>query len=139
MAVGWEIARQISGICFNRAGERGRGDLSQPLKKKIDWKEELRAGRICARVIYSNPNRRRAEQVEAALQQWDLTVNQPASDKQRFSLHQRWVENFAAKPCAGHVLLAEVTQAIFDAHPNAVFVLQGSGKVHVGKGGNVLI
>ncbi len=131
--VGLDITRQISSICFSRSKP------SHPLKKSIDWNEELRARRIRARVIYSNPNRRRAEQVEAALQQWDLTVNQPASDKQRFSLHQRWAGNFATKPCAGHVLLVEATKEFFDEHRNAVFVLRGSGNsVHVGKGGEVL-
>ncbi len=132
--LGCEITRQISNICFKG------GSLCQPLKKSIDWKAELRAGRIRASVIYSNPNRRRAEQVEAALQQWDLAENQPR-DK-RFSLHQSWAEIFAAKPCAGHVLLVEVTQTFFHENPGAVFVVRGKGKrtdkpVRVGKGGEV--
>ncbi len=114
---------------------RGVAEADLRRQKQIDWKAELRAGRIRARVIYSEPNRRRAEQVEAALQQWDLTENQPAGELLRFSLHQRWMENFAAKPCAGHVLLVEVTKEFFDEHRNAVFVLRQRGIVHVGKGG----
>ncbi len=81
--------------------------------------------------------------MESALQEWDLTHNQPpASSGTRFSLHQRWAGKFAAKPCAGHVLLVEVTQTFFDVHDKAVFVLRGKVKrqgqcLHVGKGGKV--
>ncbi len=106
----------------------------------IDWKEELRTWRICAQIIYSNSsNRRQAEQVEAALQEWDLTQNQrqAMADGRRFSLHQRSAKNFSAKPCAGHVLLVEVTKAFFTQHPKAVFLLRESG-VRVGEGGKVL-
>jgi hypothetical protein len=105
----------------------------------------MQEGRIRVQLIYSNDNRRQAEQVEAALQEWDLTHNQPApANSQRFSLHQRWFTTYNAKPCEGHVLLVEVTQAFFDVHDKAVFVLRGIGKrrgpsVHVGKGGKVLI
>ncbi len=103
VSVGAEIYRQISSIC------------KDPIQ--IDWKAELRTGRITVQLIYSNAsNRRQAEQVEAALQEWDLTQNQPDSDKQRFSLHQRWFKNFSAKPCEGHVLLVEVTNEFFAAH-----------------------
>ncbi len=88
-------------------------------------------------LLYSNPNRRQAEQVEAALQEWDLTHNQPPNKQQRFSLHQRWVKNFSAKPCEGHVLLVEVTKAFFAAHKNVVFVLT-LPKLHVGPDGEVV-
>jgi hypothetical protein len=54
----------------------------------------------------------------------------------RFSLHQRWFTKFAAKTCAGNVLLVEVTTAFFEKHTNAVFVLQASG-FRVGKVGEV--
>jgi hypothetical protein len=120
--------RQLSSYCKLR---------SNPSKQpKLDWKEELRTGRIRVQLLYSNPNRRQAEQVEAALQQWDLTHNQPGAGR-RFSLHQRWSKNFAARPCEGHVLLVEVTKEFFAAHKNAVFVLKASG-LHVGPDGEVV-
>jgi hypothetical protein len=75
---------------------------------------------------------------EAALQQWDLQQNQPVSNKQRFSLHQRWFKNFSAKDCEGHVLLVEVTKQFFAAHEKAVFVLKASGNLHVGPDGKVV-
>ncbi len=128
--VGLEITRQSSSLCTTRSKSRS-------LSKSIDWKEELRAKRIRAQVIYSNLNRRQAEQVEAALQRWDLTQNKPAGGLLRFSLHQRWAGNFAAKPCADHEQLVEVTTAFFEKRCNAVFVLQASG-FRVGKGGEVL-
>jgi hypothetical protein len=105
----------------------------------IDWKKELQEGRIRAQVIYSNrSNRRQAEQVEAALQEWDPKQNQRDSDNQRFSLHQRWFKNFAAKPCEGHVLLVEVTKEFFAAHKKTIFLLKASGNLHVGPGGKVV-
>jgi hypothetical protein len=91
-------------------------------------------------LLYSNDIRRQAEQVEAALQQWDLKENQPPNKQQRFSLHQRWAKNINAKACAGHVLLVEVTTAFFEKHKSAVFVLKGQarGKLdRVGTGGSV--
>jgi hypothetical protein len=89
-------------------------------------------------LLYSNrSNRRQAEQVEAALQQWDLQQNQPPNKQQRFSLHQRWSKNFSAKACEGHVLLVEVTKELFAAHEKAVFVLKASGQ-HVGPDGKVV-
>ncbi len=127
--VGVEITRQISRICCSSTRAPAR-----PLKS-ISWKQELQEGRIRVQLIYTNDNRRRAEQVKAALQKWDLTHNQPPSKLQRFSLHQRWMENFAVKSCAGHVLLVKVTTAFFEKHSNAVFVLRGN--VCVGKGGKV--
>ncbi len=107
MSVGTEICRQISTICRRR----NTGPIA------IDCKEELRTGRICAQVIY--------------------THNQPVSDKQRFSLHQRWYKNCSAKACEGHVLLVEVTKEFFAAHENAIFVLKASG-LHVGPDGEVV-
>ncbi len=99
--VGLEIFRQIRSLCRSR---RNLGNRLSPIA--IDWTKELQEGRIRAQVIYSNrSNRRQAEQVEAALQEWDLKQNQPDSDNQRFSLHQRWFKKFSAKDCEGHVLL----------------------------------
>ncbi len=92
---------------------------------------------IRVQLIYSNSNRRQAEQVEAALQEWDLTHNQPDSYKQRFSLHQRALKNFSAKACEGHVLLVDITKEFFAAHKKAVFLLRASGNLHVGPGGKV--
>ncbi len=103
--------------CSKRRGLRG-GQGS----RAGGGREELAAARgqrIRAQVIYSNSNRRQAEQVEAALQEWDLTQNQPDSANQRFSLHQRWSKNFSAKACEGHVLLVEVTKEFFAAHKKA--------------------
>ncbi len=132
LPVGGEIYRQLSNICKLRTSSQ---QLKQP---KLDWKEELRTGRICVQLIYSNSsNRRQAEQVEAALQEWDLTHNQPPNKQQRFSLHQRWFKNFTAKPCEGHVLLVEVTKEFFAAHEKAIFVLKASG-LHVGPDGEVV-
>ncbi len=129
--VGTEIWRRISQICRQQAHRR------TPIA--IDWKKELQEGRICAQVIYSNrSNRRQAEQVEAALQEWDLKQNQPDSDKQRFSLHQRALKKFSAKACEGHVLLVEVTKEFFAAHKKAVFLLQASGNLRMGPGGEVV-
>ncbi len=72
----------------------------------------------------------------------DLKQNQPDSDKQRFSLHQRWFKNFSAKACEGHVLLVEVTSDFFAAHKNGVFVLKGNWQrqreQHVGPDGEVV-
>jgi hypothetical protein len=130
-AVGLEIFHRISQICRSRLQTNGQLQLIA-----IDSKKELQEGRIRAQVIYSN--RRQAEQVEAALQEWDLKQNQPDSDKQRFSLHQRAVKKFSAKPCEGHVLLVEVTNEFFAAHKKAVFLLRASGNLQVGKGGKVV-
>ncbi len=128
--VGIEIYRQLSSYC--------RYSSSSSKQAALDWKAELRTGRIKAQVIYNASNRRQAEQVEAALQEWDLTHNQPPNKQQRFSLHQRWVKNFAAKACEGHVLLVEFTKAFFAAHKNVVFVLKASGNLHVGPDGKVV-
>jgi hypothetical protein len=124
------LTSQLSNICQSLGGQ---GQL-RPIA--IDWKEELRTGRIRVQLLYSNPNRRQAEQVEAALQEWDLTHNQPGAGR-RFSLHQRWYKNFTAKECEGHVLLVEVTKQFFAAHEKAVFVLKASG-LHVGPDGKAL-
>ncbi len=68
--------------------------------------------------------------------------NQPANGEQRFSLHQRWAKTFPVKTCAGHVLLVEVTQTLFEVHHTAAFAIRGKCKrqvrVYVGKGGKVL-
>ncbi len=39
---------------------------------------------------------------------------------------------------AGHVLLVEVTKQFFAAHEKAIFVLKGSGNLHVGPDGKVV-
>jgi hypothetical protein len=84
---------------------------------------------LCVQLLYSNSNRRQAEQVEAALQQWDLQQNQPGAGR-RFSLHQRWFKKFSAKDCEGHVLLVEVTKEFFAA--NEFFAAHVRGSMTLG-------
>jgi hypothetical protein len=83
--VGVEITCQLSNICCSKSTPKGTKSKS----KSIDWRDELQAGRICVQLLYSNDNRRQAEQVEAALQEWDLTQNQ-LTQYRRFSLYQKW-------------------------------------------------
>jgi hypothetical protein len=145
-------ARNRQGRAQGGQGARQRGPGEKPQLLKLNWKQELQEGRIRVQLIYSNDNRRQAEQVEAALQEWDLTHNEPApANGRRFSLYERWFTTYNDNRSQAEQVEAALqewdlthNQWHVEVHDKTVFVLRGIVKwrgpsVHVGKGGKVLI